>query len=468
MKFKPRDYQEKGKNLAINKLKNEGFFYFNYDMGTGKTFTSLYTSNELNLEVILVIPPKGVVPVWLTEIEKLCDFDYELFEWTAQKVKTKKGRYELDRFLGAPVLKIIIVNIEAFQNKNNYLIDLFTILSNKPTLMILDESSKIKAPKANRTKRLTKMSRYIDYKVCLSGTPIGNSPLDIYTQFEFLKPGFWGMPNWYVFRNRYADLETQYFRERSFKKIVGFKNMNELMEKIKPYIHIVKKEDHLDLPEKIYQTIKIDMSKEQKEFYYHLKEKLWAEYKDKELTINNKVSLFIRFRQITGGFAPEIEFEDNAKLNTLIDDISEYPGKITIFSVFINEIELLERKLKLIYKPENVLTYYGKTKQEDRKDILDKFENGAKILIANPKVAGYGLNLQFCNLCYHFSFDASYIDHKQSEDRFHRIGQKNNVVYKYLICKNTVDERLKKLIENKQTLADNFKNMSMEDVFKWI
>lgn len=484
---KPRKYQIDGIEKTMKAIKENGFYALNYDMGTGKTLTTLWIAGRLyfekNITCLVVLCPKTLISTWEKEIET--NFHVEnkkVLIW--ENKKSKKYGQRLSDFLSSVnTLKIFIVNIESFQSDkktfSKKLLHKFytTLLEKEKCFLALDESSKIKNSKANRTKNIISCSKNAVGKVILTGTIISETILDFYAQFEFLNPGFWGMKNFWTFKKRYAVLESMYASGgRTFQKVVGFKKIDELMGKIKPHIDILKKEDCLDLPDKVFIDQFFIMPKEMKDFYTQLKNNLMAMHKENIIAVKNKAVLFSKFRQICGGFVPDAEkenktaFSKNPKYEFIRDELEDFGGKAVIFCCFVNEIKFLEKELSRIYGRDFLVTYYGDVKPEQRKANLIKFQEdkNCRLFIGNPQTAGYGLNLQNANLCYFYTSPLSGSDYRQSVDRLHRIGQKNKVTYKILQYTNSIDESIKKLIENKTELMDNFKNMNLENAFNFI
>jgi len=261
-----------------------------------------------------------------------------------------------------------------------------------------------------------------------------------------------------------------------------YKALDKLKSEISEHVYIVKKEDCLDLPEKIYSPIYVEMSAEQKKIYNQAKRQMVASYGGKDLTIPQKVSLLIRLQQITGGFFPYdpekgerkeplLIGKKTAKFERLAQDLAETDGdeKIIIWSHFTAEIRYLQNELTKMFPDDRVETYYGGTKTTKgfRERIISDFQKGdIKILIANPASAGIGLNLQKSSLHYYYSTDFSLEKRLQSEDRSHRIGQSKHVVYKDIIIKGSVDELIHKSLSLKKDLLEFFREKSFKEILE--
>ena len=463
-KTKPYKYQEKIIFDAYHSFLSHGHHAFLVEMGLGKTLMSLYASELLQrrgeLDSIIIVPPKALIDVWVDEIPKHTYFEDNFYFWkNAKPIEKTAGPFP-----------IIYINVEAFSRKNKYLKTfLIRHFSNHKTIVICDESTKIKNPQAQRTKNILEYTKDAKYKAILTGTEVTTSLLDLYTQYEFLKKEFWNLPNYWLFRSKYADLENIHIPGRKpFKKVVGFKRIGELHSTISYCTSRAKKKDCLDLPEKIYQNIHLEMNPTQARLYDELKQNLLIEYKDQVLTVQAKVALFIRFRQIAGGFMPEsgeLLGKENIKLNFIMEDSEEYKGKIIIWSCFEAEIAYIHKILGY-----QSVRYTGKESDKQKALAVDCFKNNPdiKYFIANPQSAAFGLNLQFCELVYYYSRTLSPELDAQSQDRCHRIGSKNKILYKYVQFKNSIDMRIATLLNNRQDLRNSFSEGTIQDIFKVI
>jgi len=266
-----------------------------------------------------------------------------------------------------------------------------------------------------------------------------------------------------------------------------YKRLDELKAIIAPDVFSVTKAECLDLPPKVYEKIYVDMSKEQRRIYMNLKYELLAQYEDKELTIVNKVALTLRLMQVIGGFFPfmreeqrvkgserytelvgdgKLIGEKSVKFEAIRADLEEVPDeqRIIIWAHFVPELKMIYNELK---KEHSCCLYYGGTSADDRLDIIECFKAGKyKIFIGNAATAGFGLNLQNATLQYYYSNTFRVEERLQAEDRSHRIGVKSTVVYKDIIMKGTVDEKIFANIKAGRDLNDFFKRTSLHDLLE--
>ena len=310
--------------------------------------------------------------------------------------------------------------------------------------LILDESRRCKNIKALRSKLCIELGKNIPYKAILTGTPTVH-PLDIFTQYLFLDNGETYGKNFYRCRNKYfvnkgwGMFQKWVLRKETEKEFLELMNNN--------CIRFTKKET-LDLPEKIYQNLNINLSQEQKADYMKLLvgDRL---LNIADLTHLELINLFIKYSQITGGFIKVGEndykfYKENPKLDTLMDIIEDSidDTKVTIFHRFIAEGRLIENKLKekgikyasMRSEVTNTTAEYQKYLQKDN----------VRVMIAHPQSGGIGLNFVQSSVCVFYSMDYNIEYSLQAQDRLHRIGQKNNVNYIYLLGQYTIDEEIYK------------------------
>lgn len=533
-KTEPYDHQID----AFHKLYGKEHMALFMEQGTGKTKTTIDIACNLYLEkkitAALIIAPNGVHEQWITyELPKHCSVLYDSWKW-----KSSGSRPFMDKqedFIAEPNnerLKWLAVNVETFSSTRHMRTFIEYLLNNK-VFVIVDECTRIKNPGANRTinivynlarkkmsgKKVVAVEPYSAYRIILTGMMITNSPYDLWSMFEFLKHDYFGV-NYYAFKARYGIEVTdahpttgktyrRKIREDEIKSvheyhaagkspetisaILGmsessveyliahpnllspYKRLDELKRMIEPVSFIVRKEDCLDLPPKVYSKLYVEMNSHQKRIYRELKNRFLAEYEDHTLTVQNKVSLIGRLQQVTGGFFPYEEDDEhkklipitdkNPKIEALIGDLEESGDEcIIVWARFVGELKLIYKVLSEKFKEKHIELYYGGVNQEKRNRIRKAFTEGeVDILVANARTAGIGLNLQNAHTQYFFSNSYSLEDREQAEDRSHRIGQEHSVLYKDIIMSDTVDENVYAVLANKKSLLNYFRDKSLAE-----
>jgi SNF2 family DNA or RNA helicase len=373
-------------------------------------------------------------------------------------LSTKKYKDSLQDFFSnlEPGLKIFVMNVEAFSSaKGKKAGEWIAKRFGANGMIAIDESTTIKNPKAARTKALLKISHNFKCRRILTGSPVTKSPLDLFAQCAFLDPQILGYRSYYAFQARYALTQTRTMGSLSFNEIVGYKNLDELTDKIDTFSYRVLKKDCLDLPEKNYTVRYVGMTPEQRQMYQDISDQAMIEFEDGELVTSlQMITALLRFQQILSGHLPTddgnlVEFKTQ-RLDALMSCIEESSDKIIVWSRFRYDIIRIKDALAKTYGSDSVVTYYGDTSDEERQNAITLFQHGdARFFVANPATAGYGLTLTAANTVIYYANDFNLETRIQSEDRCHRIGQKNPVTYIDLICEGTVDEKIVQALRDK-------------------
>jgi SNF2 family DNA or RNA helicase len=369
-------------------------------------------------------------------------------------------------------LRILLINVEAFASKKVFqFLDMFTHRSN--FMLAVDESTTIKNIKAKRTKALIDFAAGAKYKRILTGAPITKSPLDLYSQFLFMDRKLLGFQSYWSFQGRYAVMRRMKMGNHEFNQIIGYNNLDELKRKIDPYSFRVTKDEALDLPPKIYTTRQVDLTMEQERHYQSIKKTSVALLQNGEMVTTPEVmTRLLRLQQLLCGYLVTDDGEtkeiENNRLDVLLEVVEEMEGKVIIWSRFRHDIIKIADKLSKTYGASSVVTYFGDTTMEQRDNAIAKFQDSAdptRFFISNPQTGGMGLTLHAAKNVIYYSNDFNLESRKQSEDRAHRVGQQNKVLYVDLVCPNTVDVHIVKTLVNKNKLA----NITLgERILEWL
>lgn len=442
---------------ALEESMNRAFYAYLLEMGMGKSkilidnIVNLYLQGDLKFALILA--PKGVYQNWPNKElpEHMSpDIPHRVILWRASP--TKRQAEEM-RSVSAPFegLTLFVMNIEAASTKKGKAALLwFAKTFGKGGMVGVDESSTIKNPAAARTKALCSAARGFDYRRILTGSPTSNSPLDIYSQAEFLQEGLLG-PSFYAFRARYAVLKKRKLGAHiSFEEVIGYRRLDELAERLKEFSYRRLKEECLDLPEKIYVSRTVEMTPEQLKIYGELVSHAFANVdEDQSVSVPQAITDILRRQQVICGHVKTddgeiIQLKSNRVAETLAA-IEECQGKVIIWARFRNDIRILQEALSEAYGKHAVVSYYGDTSSEDRAAAVRDFQDmdsPVRFFVGNQSTAGYGITLTAARNVIYFSNSFSLEHRLQSEDRCHRIGQAFAVTYIDLITENTVDEKI--------------------------
>lgn len=326
--------------------------------------------------------------------------------------------------------------------------------------MVVDESTTIKNRNAKRTKNVVGVGKSAKYRRIMTGSPITQSPLDLYSQCEFLGPYLLGFQSFWAFQSRYAMLVKRSVGTHSFHKITGYQNLSELTELVEKFSYRKRKEDCLDLPDKIYTKRMVELTDQQAKIYGQLKRQALADLESGTVTAQHVLTQLLRMQQVCSGFVRlddgRIEEFSGNKLNELMEAMEEVDGKVIIWANFTHDILTIEKALAKEYGPESVRTYYGATNVEDRQQMVRDFQDmnhPLRFFIGQPRTGGYGLTLTAATTIVYYSNGYDLEVRLQSEDRAHRIGQKNNVTYIDIVAENTVDEKILRALRSKINIA---------------
>lgn len=444
------------------------------EQGTGKTKvvidTACYLFGQGRITGVLVVAPNSVKSNW-TEDEIPTHtpsyVPYRAVTWSSQK---KPQKHDLKR--DHTTLVWLVMNVEALATaKGREFAEWF--LSEHDALMVIDESTRIKTPSAQRTKAAWKLGRRAKYRRILSGLPITQGPLDAFAQFKFLDEAILGFGSFYAFRNHFAIMGGF-----GGKEIVAYANLDELQRLIDPYSFRVLKADCLDLPPKVYQKRTVELTAEQRRLYDQMKNEMIAELGDgHQVSTTIVLTQMLRLQQIVGGFLPkptdnpdddaavtngaEQEWKipgANPKLDALLEVLDDAgDGKAIVWARFRAEIDLICAALAERYGAESVVPFHGGVSEEDRRQYRKAFQDPAspvRFFVGQTETGGIGLTLTAAQTVIYFSNSFSLESRLQSEDRAHRIGQAGTVTYIDLVAKDTLDGAVLQALRNKRNLAD--------------
>jgi SNF2 family DNA or RNA helicase len=477
-KFKTKPYAHQ--ITALEKSWNKAHFAYFMEMGTGKSkvlidnIAMLYDKGKIN--GALIVAPKGVYQNWFdieipnhmpTHIEK------KMVLWKASFMKGNEiVSKEVDAlFETGTDLHILVMNVEALSTKNGVTFA-NKFLSCHETLMAIDESTTIKNPDAIRTKSIVQLGRSAKYRRILTGSPVTKSPLDLYKQCEFLDEGLLDYTSYYAFKTRYAVLRTANFGGRSVQIVVGYRNLDELSERIEKFSYRVLKEDCLDLPSYSFTKRIIQLSKEQKKIYDSMKQLALAQLGDKLMTTATALVQLMRLHQITCGHFKSDDGTTqkikNERLDALMDILSEVENKAVIWAHYKYDIEIIVEAIKKEYGPDSYVTYYGDTPSEIRQNNIKLFQDEnskVRFLIGTPQTGGYGITLTAGNVMIYYSNGYDLEKRTQSEARINRAGQKRKMTYIDIIAEDTVDEKIVNALRKKIDIASKVMGEELKD---WI
>ena len=446
-KVKSKNYEvPKDLNATLRDYQVSGFEFFKTlsdyqfggiladEMGLGKTIQTIAFLLSNKDKKSIVITPTALIYNWKNELEKFAP-TLKVGLLHAAKSEREKILDNIDNY------DVILTTYTTYKN------DIDKYKNINFDYCIIDEAQNIKNPDAIITKAIKNVNAKV--KFALTGTPIENNLMELWSIFDFIMPGY-------------------LYNKSKFKSIFvnNDKNIIELKNLIKPFIlRRTKKEVITELPDKIEQKIIIDLEKEHKRAYKGYVNLITRKIKENNQDNITVFSYLTKLRQLC--LSPELMVKNyqgkNSKLDVLINIINDSSDeKILVFSQFTKVLEVIGKRLN----EENILYSYldGKTSAKDRVKLVEEFNtNNNKVFLISLKAGGTGLNLTSANIVVHFDPWWNPAVEDQASDRAHRIGQKNVVNVIKLIAKGTAEERVINLQETKKELIEDVINGNLDN-----
>jgi SNF2 family DNA or RNA helicase len=482
MKTKPMAHQLD----ALARMAGRESYALFMEQGTGKTWTLLADAERLyaagRIDGVLVIAPKGVHLNWVNrEIPTHLDAPIVAAAWRSG-TQNRKQLAALDRLFEPraegeiPLLRVLSMNIEALITRDGY--DMARRFLNAVRAMIIvDESSRIKSPDARRTKVAMQLRPSAAFARIATGTPITNSPVDVFAQMEFLESGLLGTTSYRAFVAEYAELVpnghplmrqlAQRNPRAANAQIIArnpdgsprWRNLDRLQKLLEPHSFRVLKRDCLDLPEKIYKTHFFELSAAQSRAYRSMRDDLRMELMDGAMATVTQLGSMVKLQQITSGFAippgggePLYISKDNPRLAALLGLLEDIEGSVIIWARFREELSQIAELLRAAKI--DFVEYHGGIPQAARELAVDAFQSrAAQVFLGQPQSGGIGLTLTAAETVIYFSNDFNLETRLQSEDRAHRIGTRSNVLYIDIVAEGTIDESIAAALQRKTDVA---------------
>ena len=453
-------HQVRAANMALIQLssKPSAGFGLLFEMGCGKTLTAIAIMGALycqhKITRVLVVAPSSVCSVWPHDLAAFAAFPYEVRVLLGEKKQRLEALHSLTDYPNtANRLLVAVINYEAthregiFEALDGYAAD----------LIICDESQRIKNPRAAQSRAVQMLGDRAACRLILSGTPVQNGAIDLYSQYRFLDPGVFGA-NFYAFRNRYCQMGGYGGHE-----VVGFQHMDELTRKEHSIALRVTKAECLDLPGQTFVRRYVQLEPAARRLYTQIARASCAELENGEhVTASIVLTKLLRLMQLTGGFVQadggdRPQQSGSAKLDALADILEDYVQeagqKLVVFARFRSEIaaicQLLEQRGIRYGRID------GEVPMDQRGAIVETFQqdSSVKAFVAQTQTAGLGITLHAASAAVFYSLDFNYANYAQALARIHRIGQAQSVTYIHLLAEHTVDEQVLDALERKEDLA---------------
>jgi SNF2 family DNA or RNA helicase len=412
-----------------------------FEQGLGKTRVVLEAFRRVlqngSARRLLVICPNSLKRNWIAEISRYTpELDAEIVGGAARDRR---------RLFAEVAARVVITSYETARTE---ITAILALLQRQPTAMVLDESHAAKNWRSLTSTAARHFAPHCAYRWLLSGTPVPNSPADLYTQIEILAP-----------KARPLGSLERFLAEADAHPDLGFAR-----DQLSDLVLRRTKEQCLDLPEKTFIDIQVELPAWQRRLYDEMRSEMVCavramsgeEYAAFASTALVQLTRLIQIATNPRLLLPKIDDVPGkfAAIDDLLEDIFSIAArKVILWSSYIGTIEaLLER-----YAQYGAVALYGGTPAEDRQTIAQKFQKdpAVRLLIANPAAAGTGFTLTAASFTVYESLSWRYDFYAQSQDRNHRIGQTVPVTYVRFIATDTIEEAIIKALERKSVMAAN-------------
>lgn len=427
--FELSNFLYKYQKEVVNKALNENGYGLFLDTGCGKTICGLEIAAHIGKTLVLC-PLSIIETAWIEDCNKF---------YPNKKIVNCWGNSRNERLKALQMdADIYVMNYESFKILKN------EIRNMNFECIIVDESSVMKNMKSQITTDILSLVDIIPRRYVLSGCPTPNHNTEIFPQMKFCQPDLLG--------NNFLGFQASYFHqdlENPHSWYQTQEDKDKFYKKLSDGSVFLNKEDCVDLPDKIFELRKFDLSDEQCKYYNSIvsdiKENInqWSKF---EFTAK-----LMKLREVVSGFVIQkdgniIDFKTN-KDKVLQETLNEIGEKqVIVWCQFTHEVERLAEKF-------NGVALTSKTKNRD--DIIRKFKNGEiNLLFTHPQLLGKGLTFVKCTYNIYYSLSFSYEEFKQSQDRIHRIGQENKCTYIVLQGKQTIDEKIYDCLQRKSYAVD--------------
>ena len=445
---------------ALELCKKSNSFALHMDPGTGKTAVAVKWIEHLcatqNHNVLIFAPPV-VCSQWQQEF---LAWSPHLFE----RVKVATGPSFKKLLAIQSGASIIVTNYEAVRSKDV----LLALHKFEPSVLINDESHRLKSPSAKQAKEIAKLARKCLHKINMTGTPMTNSELDLFQQYLILDNGATFGTNFFSFRAKYFE-DANAARRGSHNYYPNWQVRKGAREEIARILSkrsfTVRKEDCMDLPDMVYKEIEVELSNEQLRAYKEMEKDFLTTLKDARGDTQVAIGRLaivkgLRLQQIVSGYVSvegdkEVAFTDNPRLDALKDLLEDLPKPVIVWACFrrnYEDIGALCDKMGLSYG-----LLVGGQSQGDRENVLTAFRAKAlDVLIANQGAGGIGVNLVEAPNAIYYSRDFSLEKDIQSEARNYRGGSEiHEKVTRYdLVSRGTIDVDVLKALRAKKDVLE--------------
>lgn len=451
------------------------------EMGTGKTKVILddWAARVAAKELmdLLIVAPAGCYRNWERElvIHRSPEFNAQLALATWISGMGVQRTRQLEWVLGQAGRRprVLLMNVEALSSVPRAREVCLDFLAPRRAMMCLDESTVIRTHDSNRTKHVLEMGPLSRVRRIATGLPTPQSPLDLFSQFEFLDPKILGFKSYFGFRARYAIMRQMAVnvpgptdddeeRTKKINVVVGYRHVEELRDNVRDFSFRVLKSDCLDLPAKIYERWDVDLTPEQTRAYGEMRKHATTMLDNgRHITATSAITILTRLQQIALGYVVDeervLQQLPHRRLDQLMEIITERQGKCIIWAPYLHSLQAIEKALfkSPRFGAGSYVRYWGEIGAAEKNEAPDRFQNdpNVRVFLGNPSSGGRGITLTQANLVVYYANSWDLEHRLQSEDRPHRSGLKHSVTYIDMVAPGTCEDKLLQCLRNKMDLA---------------
>lgn len=416
--------------------------------GCGKSWIATALTINWACRKILILCPKSVLRVWPREFSRHGGEPVDVLVLDKGTVKDKANLAEktITGLACGRRAQVVVINYDSAR------VSPFSdwALAQTWDCVVCDESQRAKNPSTATSKFTAKLGRVAKRRLCLTGTPMGQGPLDLFGQFLFLDPGVFGTSKWH-FEHHFADHRNPAIPQM----ITGFKNLDELKERMAWITYHCRKEDVLDLPEQIHIDMPFTLSKDCARVYADMEQEMIAEIKGGACTASNALVKIVRLAQITSGFlvpddSTKIVELGSDKIDLLADILEDIHEPVVVFARFRHDLALIAALAERMGRRYAELSGSRRDALDDQACLAESVE----IAGVQQASGGLGIDLTRARYAMYYSLSFSLTDFDQSLSRLHRPGQKHNVTYYHLVAERSIDTIIYQALSKRRAVID--------------
>lgn len=395
------------------------------------------------IQKLLIVAPLSVLGVWDEEFSKFAAFSYNLEILSGSSTK----KIDALKRLKGELLRVVVINYESAWRLEKEL------AAWGPDLIIADEGHKLKTHNTAVSKAMHRLGTKAKYRLLLTGTPITNKAIDIFSQYKFLNPGIFGS-SFCSFRNKYFDMTGYGLYTPVLKKSM----QSELMQKMHSIAYRATKAECLDLPETTDIIRYVELEPSAMRIYRELVKENYAELQRGEITTSNILTKILRLSQLTGGFlnsddgvAQRISTAKMTALGDIVEVALAEDKKLVLVAHFVPEVKAICKMLE-----KSGIRYsciYGDVKNRSEQVAAFQTDPDVKVMVGQITTIGLGLTLTAASTLVFYSENYSMSDFEQTKSRIHRNGQTEPCTFIFLTARGTIDEQVLKALRSKANLA---------------